>query len=257
MRHRASIIYKLLAMRLTVMWNAAVIVMTDTGRAPVPFTVSFRSCERVAAWSWWPIVKLVPTVTSPRAGTPGAPAQQLGAHRRRPMTAGFAAGMPGSLRGAAHRSTGRGRSLTGVAGDCAHAVSPDQRKVSSHSAAVGTWAAGTRIAVPGCREVFAAAAPLPNVGGGRYGAGMPNQPDPDSPPSPGRPPPGRRPPGQPTPHDSIFRQVFGVPANAASQLRAVLPPAAAQDRTRQPPHHRRAAAVGRAVAGRAGPARRE
>jgi predicted transposase/invertase (TIGR01784 family) len=53
---------------------------------------------------------------------------------------------------------------------------------------------------------------------------MPNQTDPDSPPLPGRPPPGRRPPGQPTPHDSIFRQVFGVPANAASQLRAVLPP---------------------------------
>jgi predicted transposase YdaD len=28
----------------------------------------------------------------------------------------------------------------------------------------------------------------------------------------------------PTPHDSVFRRVFGVPANAASQLRAVLPP---------------------------------
>ena len=28
----------------------------------------------------------------------------------------------------------------------------------------------------------------------------------------------------PTPHDAVFRQIFGVPANAASQLRAVLPP---------------------------------
>jgi predicted transposase YdaD len=55
---------------------------------------------------------------------------------------------------------------------------------------------------------------------------MANQPDPgDSSPSPDRPPPGRRAPGgQPTPHDSLFRQVFGVPENAASQLRAVLPP---------------------------------
>jgi hypothetical protein len=26
----------------------------------------------------------------------------------------------------------------------------------------------------------------------------------------------------PTPHDSVFHRVFGVPANAASQLRAVL-----------------------------------
>jgi hypothetical protein len=43
-------------------------------------------------------------------------------------------------------------------------------------------------------------------------------------PPPGQSPPGRRPPGQPSPHDSIFRQVFGVPANAASQLRAVMPP---------------------------------
>jgi len=53
---------------------------------------------------------------------------------------------------------------------------------------------------------------------------MPNQPDPgDSPPTP--PPPGRRPRGgQPTPHDSVFRRIFGVPANMASQLRAVLPP---------------------------------
>jgi hypothetical protein len=55
---------------------------------------------------------------------------------------------------------------------------------------------------------------------------MPNQPDPgDGSPAPRRPPPGRRPPGgQPTPHDSVFRRIFGVPANAASQLRAVLPP---------------------------------
>jgi hypothetical protein len=54
---------------------------------------------------------------------------------------------------------------------------------------------------------------------------MPSQPDSgDSPPPPDQPPPGRRPPGgQPTPHDAVFRQVFGVPANAASQLRAVLP----------------------------------
>jgi len=33
--------------------------------------------------------------------------------------------------------------------------------------------------------------------------------------------------GPPTPHDSIFRQVFGAPANAASELRAVLPAALA------------------------------
>ncbi|MGH3186691.1 MAG: Rpn family recombination-promoting nuclease/putative transposase [Streptosporangiaceae bacterium] len=54
---------------------------------------------------------------------------------------------------------------------------------------------------------------------------MPNQPAPgDSTAPPHRPPPGRRPPGgQPTPHDSVFRRIFGVPANAASQLRAVLP----------------------------------
>ena len=31
-------------------------------------------------------------------------------------------------------------------------------------------------------------------------------------------------PNQPTPHDSVFRRIFGVPENAASQLRAVLPP---------------------------------
>jgi hypothetical protein len=55
---------------------------------------------------------------------------------------------------------------------------------------------------------------------------MPNQPDSsDSSPPADRPPPGRKAPGgQPTPHDSVFRQVFGVPENAASQLRAVLPP---------------------------------
>jgi Putative transposase, YhgA-like len=55
---------------------------------------------------------------------------------------------------------------------------------------------------------------------------MPNQPGPgESSPPPHRPPSGRRPPGgQPTPHDSVFRQIFGVPENAASQLRAVLPP---------------------------------
>jgi predicted transposase/invertase (TIGR01784 family) len=31
-------------------------------------------------------------------------------------------------------------------------------------------------------------------------------------------------PNQPTPHDSVFRRIFGVPENMASQLRAVLPP---------------------------------
>jgi predicted transposase YdaD len=48
---------------------------------------------------------------------------------------------------------------------------------------------------------------------------MPNQPGPGD----GSPPPRRPPGGQPTPHDAVFRQVFGVPANAVSQLRAVLP----------------------------------
>jgi hypothetical protein len=74
------------------------------------------------------------------------------------------------------------------------------------------------------------------VSGCRYGSGMPNQPDSgDSSPPADRPPPGRKAPGrkapgrkapggQPTPHDSVFRQIFGVPENAASQLRAVLPP---------------------------------
>jgi hypothetical protein len=58
---------------------------------------------------------------------------------------------------------------------------------------------------------------------------MPNQPDSgDSSPPADRPPLGRKPPGGlPTPHDSVFRQVFGVPENAASQLRAVLPPSLA------------------------------
>ena len=50
---------------------------------------------------------------------------------------------------------------------------------------------------------------------------MADQPGPgEGPPSPGRKAPGR----PPTPHDAVFRRVFGVPANAASQLRAVLPP---------------------------------
>jgi hypothetical protein len=57
---------------------------------------------------------------------------------------------------------------------------------------------------------------------------MPDQPDPDDSSLPPEPPKsGRKQPGgQPavTPHDSVFRQVFGVPANAASALRAVLPP---------------------------------
>jgi Putative transposase, YhgA-like len=52
---------------------------------------------------------------------------------------------------------------------------------------------------------------------------MPNQPDPGDD-SPAPPSLGRRAPGgQPTPHDSVFRRIFGVPENAASQLRAVLP----------------------------------
>jgi hypothetical protein len=51
------------------------------------------------------------------------------------------------------------------------------------------------------------------------------------------PDPGERPPpppqskfsrkqlgGTPSPHDAVFRRIFGVPANAASQLDAVLPP---------------------------------
>jgi predicted transposase/invertase (TIGR01784 family) len=55
---------------------------------------------------------------------------------------------------------------------------------------------------------------------------MPNQPGPGDASSVAyRPPPNRKPPGgQPTPHDSVFRRIFGVPENAASQLRAVLPP---------------------------------
>ena len=106
---------------------------------------------------------------------------------------------------------------------------PDLRKAPSHSALEGALAAGTGTAIPGCREAFGGArAPLQNVGGGRYGAGMPNQPDPgDSPPPPaGRKPRDRKQPaGVPTPHDAVFRRIFAVPANAASQLRAVLPPA--------------------------------
>jgi predicted transposase YdaD len=55
---------------------------------------------------------------------------------------------------------------------------------------------------------------------------MPDQPDhSDGSPPPDRPPSGRKTTGgPPTPHDAVFRQVFGVPANAASWLRAVLPP---------------------------------
>jgi hypothetical protein len=67
--------------------------------------------------------------------------------------------------------------------------------------------------------------PLPNVSGGRYGSGMTAEPDAGgSPPPSDQPPPGRRRGGAPTPHDSLFRRIFAVPANAASQLRAVLPP---------------------------------
>lgn len=46
-----------------------------------------------------------------------------------------------------------------------------------------------------------------------------------SPPSPARPKSSRRQPGGvPTPHDAVFRRIFAMPANAASQLCAVLPP---------------------------------
>ena len=56
---------------------------------------------------------------------------------------------------------------------------------------------------------------------------MPNEPGPGQSPTPPHqlPLPGRRPGGgRPTAHDSVFRRIFGVPENAASQLRAVLPP---------------------------------
>jgi hypothetical protein len=60
---------------------------------------------------------------------------------------------------------------------------------------------------------------------------MPNQPDPgDNRPAPNHSAPSRKPRGRkqpggvPTPHDSVFRRIFAVPDNAASQLRAVLPP---------------------------------
>jgi hypothetical protein len=58
---------------------------------------------------------------------------------------------------------------------------------------------------------------------------MPDQPDPgDSSPPPYPPASGRRlPGGQLSPHDAVFRRIFGVPANAASHLRAVLPSALA------------------------------
>jgi Putative transposase, YhgA-like len=49
---------------------------------------------------------------------------------------------------------------------------------------------------------------------------MTNHPDPGDSPPPGGKPPGRK----PSPHDAVFRRIFGVPVNAASQLRAVLPP---------------------------------
>jgi predicted transposase/invertase (TIGR01784 family) len=54
---------------------------------------------------------------------------------------------------------------------------------------------------------------------------MADQPDPgDTPPPRPRPKSGRKQPGgTPSPHDAVFRRIFGVPANAASQLRAVLP----------------------------------
>jgi hypothetical protein len=73
----------------------------------------------------------------------------------------------------------------------------------------------------------------PAVGGFRYGTGMSDQSGTGDRQSPGRTPPG----GGPTPHDAVFRRIFGVPANAASQLRAVLPPglAARLDLTRLAP----------------------
>jgi Putative transposase, YhgA-like len=54
---------------------------------------------------------------------------------------------------------------------------------------------------------------------------MADQPDPgDTPPPPTQSKSGRKQPGgAPSPHDAVFRRIFGVPANAASQLRAVLP----------------------------------
>jgi hypothetical protein len=55
---------------------------------------------------------------------------------------------------------------------------------------------------------------------------MADQPDPgDTPPSPPRSKSGRKQAGgvPTTPHDSVFRRVFAVPANATPQLRAVLP----------------------------------
>ncbi len=54
---------------------------------------------------------------------------------------------------------------------------------------------------------------------------MPNEPGPGESPTPPHMLPGRRPgSGRPTAHDSVFRRIFGVPENAASQLRVVLPP---------------------------------
>jgi hypothetical protein len=58
---------------------------------------------------------------------------------------------------------------------------------------------------------------------------MTNHADPgNSPPSPDPPSPGQKlPAGQPSPHDSVFSRILGVPENMASQLRAVLPPGVA------------------------------
>lgn len=64
-----------------------------------------------------------------------------------------------------------------------------------------------------------------SVAAGRV-PGMPPQTDPgNSRPSPGSSAEGRPSAGgQISPHDSVFRRIFGVPENTASQLRAVLPP---------------------------------
>jgi len=55
--------------------------------------------------------------------------------------------------------------------------------------------------------------------------GMADQPVPgDTPLLPPRSKSGRKQPGgAPSPHDAVFRRIFGAPANAGSQLRAVLP----------------------------------
>jgi hypothetical protein len=102
-------------------------------------------------------------------------------------------------------------------------------------------AAGAGLAVLGCREVFAGARERRcrmSLGAGTVRAWQISLP----------PVAARRPRTGPhravrsraaslPPHDSVFRRIFGVPANAASQLRAILPPdlAARLDLTRLAP----------------------